>query len=122
MSENKEPIETSPPVVLVDETLPNPLILNRTSPKRSLAADLLGPNTSVPASRHQLLKASIKDISETLSDFNSCISSFEASDIDASPISRLELKKRKRKMSPRQQEKQKKANLKISPEKLGKSN
>ena len=92
-------------------------LLNRTPPQGSLAADLLG----LPEFRNTNLSSlsdNIKDLAETLSDFNSCISTSpsEASDSENKKEWSV-FKKRKRKKSPKQDENLKKIDMRITPEK-----
>ena len=94
-------------------------LLNRTPPKDSLAADLLGGNNSRLQHVNSLL-SSIKDKVESLSDFNSCFSSQSSGDESESQSSKadawIEPKKRKRKKSPGEKEDSlKRVNLKASP-------
>ena len=83
-------------------------LINRTPPPGSLAAELLGPGSKI--------MSSLTELRESLSDFNSCISS-DGSEAEMTSTSD-EHKKRKRKKSPGKQEHLKKANLKVSPEKI----
>ena len=94
-------------------------LLNRTPPEGSLAAQLLDPSLSlVPRS----LISNIKDITASLSDFNSCISSTSDNSESESKESFKDLptvgiKKRKRKKSPGKKELIKKADMKVTPDK-----
>ena len=90
-------------------------LLNRTPPPNSLAEELLGSNLLKEPSKNLALMNSIRDLTESLSEFNSCISTSEGSESEAS-FSKRGLKKRKRKKTPDKQELFKKANLKVSPE------
>ena len=116
-------------------------LINRTPPPGSLAEELLFPtdltrrhsiSTTPPGSpelQHlcpknlnfqRKIMSSIEDIKETLSDFNSCVSSLsavEGSDDEISPKKDKDLRKRKRKKSPKQKDQSKKVDLKPSPEK-----
>ena len=87
----------------------------------SQASELLGLNNK-QLSKAQALLSSVMDLTETLSDFNSCrssISSSESSDHEAiAPRGKQEPKKRKRKKSPNQKEQLKKGNFKVSPDKV----
>ena len=73
-------------------------LLNRTPPPGSLAADLLGSN--LPRMSESIM-SSIRDIKESLSDFNSCISDSGTESRDSFKDF-SEVKKRKRKKSPTQ--------------------
>ena len=91
------------------------------SPRDSLAADLLGNN--IPSIAKSVM-SSIKDITESLSDFNSCMSSpnnTDGSDKDSRDsfkgLATGLVKKRNRKKSPKQKAGAKKADTKITPEK-----
>ena len=53
---------------------------NRTPPPGSLAADLMQPGQAF--SRTQLIVDDLKDLTDRLSDFNSCVSSSECDDAD----------------------------------------
>ena len=90
-------------------------LFNQTPHQDSLAAELLGINRQ----NSQSLISHIRDLAESLSDFNSCVSfsNSEGSDNEAQP-NRREVKKRKRKKTPIKEELAKKANLKVSPEKI----
>ena len=103
-------------------------LLNRTPPPNSLAAEILGstssrvPPENVPRQPGQMLLSSLKNISESLSDFNSCLSyssSNDASDTDTMQLPVKWLKKRKRKESPEKEDDKglKKADLRVSPDK-----
>ena len=103
-------------------------LLDRTPPKGSLAEELLSLDVRRP-SRNKTIMTSIRDLTETLSEFNSgsehpfnsCRSSMsgnEASDTGSSSVSgsKKKLKKRKRKTSSGKKELQKKGNFGASPE------
>ena len=93
-------------------------ILNRTPEKGSLAEDLLATNFPRLAAQTKLLSDSIKDLTESVSNFNSCQSSLELSTDDESEknnkANRKKGKKRACKTSPNP-ELQKKANMRKSP-------
>ena len=93
-------------------------LLNRTPPRGSLAAELLGPHTSpVSASNHSAL-SNIRDIMESLSDFNSCLSSTtDDSENENQAIPKDAFRKRKRKKTTNKAECVKKVDLKVSPDK-----
>ena len=93
-------------------------LINRTPPSGSLAEELLAPSPSASLQNLKLI-SSIKDITEALSDFNSCMSSFSSNDgSDNETVQpNKDLKKRKRKKSPKQKEQLKKMDLKVTPNK-----
>ena len=69
-------------------------LIDRTPPPKSLAADLL--SLDIPKFSSKSLMSSIKDLTETLSDFNSCISSTSADDSgDETKSARKQKKKRR---------------------------
>ena len=91
-------------------------MLNRTPPEGSLSAELLGlRKTRIPSGKADTV-ARIKDLTETLSDFNSCISSGSSSEEDSSSVKEKLKGKRKRIKSPEKDDQSKKANMKVSPE------
>ena len=96
-------------------------LLNRTPPPGSLSAELLsipGPLTK-KASTNQVTLAAVKDIMESLSDFNSCRSypsSSDSSDLEKKPSVKGSKKRRKRKKSSEKEELKKKVNMNKSPE------
>ena len=95
-------------------------LLNRMPPPGSLAQELLAPSPTLRncPSKSQLL-SSIKDITGSLSEFNSCISSSnEESDKETFLPNKHDIKKRKRKKSPVLKEQSKKADLKVTPDKI----
>ena len=96
-------------------------LLDRKPSTGSQASELLGLNNK-QLSKTQALLSSVMDLTETLSDFNSCrssISSSESSDHEAiAPRGKQEPKKRKKKKSPKQKEQLKKGNFKVSPDKV----
>ena len=80
-------------------------LLDRTPPPGSLSAELLG--TSKNATRRSSVLSDIKDITETLSDFNSCLS---MSDSDSGNSAYKKVSKvRKRKKTPEKDDPAKKA-------------
>ena len=90
-------------------------LLNRTPPPGSLAADLLGSN--LPRMSESIM-SSIRDIKESLSDFNSCISDNTDGSGTESRDSFKDfsaVKKRKRKKSPTQNGALKKTDTKVTP-------
>ena len=91
-------------------------LTNRTPEKGSLAEDLLKMNYPSLKSRTSQLRSSIKDLSETLSDFNSCIES--SSDEDNLKEVKMSKKgqKRVRKGSPFKENMNKKLNTCPSPQ------
>ena len=88
-------------------------LIDRTPPPGSLASELL--DLPKPTARNKSSLASIKDLAETLSEFNSCVSSTEGSEIENLPVCKSP-KKRKRKKSSEKKNLAKKADLKASPE------
>ena len=98
-------------------------LTNRTPPPGSIAADILKPGQSI--ARTKLLVNEIKDLSEQLSDFNSCIdssSSDEAdNDINSKPWTTMNEKKRNRKnkrrhsLTPNKEVFMKKVNISSEP-------
>ena len=54
-------------------------LTNRTPPKGSLASELLGPQYPYLKVRNKSVMSSIKDLQDTLSDFNSCNSTLDSS-------------------------------------------
>ena len=92
-------------------------LLDRTPHKGSLADELLEPIVKQP--KTQELMDNLRKLTETLSDFNSCISSSESSDHESLPTNAPQgRKKRKRIKSPGQKEHLKKGNFEVSPEKV----
>ena len=92
-------------------------LLNRTPPKDSLAAELLGLPDASSVNKKSL--SSIKDIQENLSNFISCVSSLsqsDGSDADSS-VTKSTTRKRKKKKSPQSKKGQKKVDNKVSPDK-----
>ena len=88
-------------------------LLNRTPPPNSLAADLLGvPNTKA---KHLSTLSAVRDLAETLSDFNSCISSdgSEVEEKEAWSVFRM----KKRKKSPQKDKILKRIDMRSSPDK-----
>ena len=88
-------------------------LLNRTPPPNSLAADLLGVPTTKATNLNTL--SEVRSISETLSDFNSCISS-DGSEADNKETWSI-FRTRKRKKSPQKEEILKKIDMRKSPDK-----
>ena len=127
------PLMTSPPWPVHSDsdllTKHSISLMDRTPPSGSIAADILGVNyPKLPLRNTNSLMSSIKDLTETLSDFNSCNSTLESSSgweedtkseaEKTTPTSRKQIKKRKRRKTPGKKEFLKKANMKVSPEKV----
>ena len=103
--------------------------MNRTPPKNSLAAELLEPESMRPdLLRTKTMLNDLKDLTERLSDFGSCISSQSSTSSDdsdkdslaqaeegfktANEKKRIKRSKRKLKVTPSKEEFLKKPNLK----------
>ena len=99
-------------------------LLNRSPYKGSLADDLLNRGKAQFDAQTTLLRSSIKDLTDVISDYNSCQSIAESSDTDSSikevpGFVRKKGKKRNRKQTPEKKiglEKSEKSEVSHSPE------
>ena len=90
-------------------------LLDRTPPRNSLAEELL--NFDKLRANTSNLMTNIKGITESLSDFNSCLSITDESDDECSTSQKNKISTKKRKKSPEKLENVKKPNVKNSAEK-----
>ena len=102
--------------------------MNRSPSAGSLAAEILSTQYPMLGLKNtQAIRSSIKDLTETLSDFNSCNSTLDSSssEEDSTPENTLELgsirgikkgKKRGRQRTPGKEVFLKKANIEVSPQ------
>ena len=91
-------------------------LTNRTPPRNSLACELLGPQYPLLKSGKNSVMSSIKDLQDTLSDFNSCNSTMDSSSCEeASEEADVGKRKRKQKKVLGRDHFLKKQNTQVSP-------